>query len=427
MQGTLNETSTKLFARARAAIPAGVNSPVRAWRSVGGEPRFIVRGRGAYIWDADGNEFVDLVCAYGPLIAGHAHPDVLQSLTNAARRGMGYGAPTPVEVDLAEAIVGSVPSIEKVRLVTSGTEATMTAIRIARGATGRDRIIKCNGNYHGHSDGLLVKAGSGAATLGVPDSAGVPMGISELTSVVEYNDIEGMRRSLTEGTPPAAVIIEPLAANMGVVPALPGYLEAVVEAAHSAGALVIFDEVISGFRVARGGAQERFGVHADLTCLGKIIGGGLPVGAVGGRAEYIDLLAPTGPVYQAGTLSGNPVACTAGRATLRLLDGEAYDLLERRGERMESGLNDILASTGTEACVQRVGSLMTLFFGRREVRDFRDAASSDTDAFARFFARMIEGGVNIPPSQFEAWFVSLAHGDAEIDRILATVAAALAD
>ena len=427
MHGTLNETSTRLLARARAAIPAGVNSPVRAWRAVGGEPRFIVRGRGAYIWDADGNEFVDLVCAYGPLIAGHAHPDVLQSLTNAARRGAGYGAPTPVEVDLAEAIVDSVPSIEKVRLVTSGTEATMTAIRIARGATGRDRIIKCNGNYHGHSDGLLVKAGSGAATLGVPDSAGVPVGISELTSVVEYNDIDGMRRSLTEGTPPAAVIIEPLAANMGVVPALPGYLEAVVEAAHAAGALVIFDEVISGFRVARGGAQERFGVDADLTCLGKIIGGGLPVGAVGGRAEYIDLLAPTGPVYQAGTLSGHPVACTAGRATLRLLDREAYDLLERRGERMESGLNDILASTGTEACVQRVGSLMTLFFGRREVRDFRDAASSDTEAFARFFARMIEGGVNIPPSQFEAWFVSLAHGDAEIDRILATVAAALAD
>ncbi len=402
-----------------------MNSPVRAWGAVGGEPRFLVRGRGAYVWDADGNEYVDLVCAFGPLIAGHAHPDVLHALSNAARRGTGFGAPNPVEIELAEAIVEAFASMEKVRLVTSGTEATMTALRIARGATGRARIIKFDGNYHGHNDGLLVRAGSGSATLGVPSSAGVPEGISELTSVVDYNDIEGLEASLRADPPPAAVIVEPVAANMGVVPPVPGFLEKVVELAHEVGALVIFDEVISGFRVARGGAQERYGVHADITCLGKVIGGGLPVAAVGGRAEYIDLLAPTGPVYQAGTLSGNPVACTAGRETVRLLDEAAYATLESRGERLENGLREIIASSGVEVCVQRVGSLMTLFFGVSEVRDFRDASATDTAAFARFFRKMIDGGINIAPSQFEAWFLSLAHGDAEIDRILEVAAHAL--
>lgn len=406
-------------------IPAGVNSPVRAWRAVGGDPRFLVRGRGAFVWDADGNELIDLVCAWGPLIAGHAHPDVVQAVTNAAKRGTGFGAPTPVEIELAEAIVGAFPSVEKVRLVTSGTEATMTAMRVARGATGRSRVIKFNGCYHGHNDSLLVKAGSGAATFGVPDSAGVPGSISELTSVVEYNDLDSLRASLATDPPPAAVILEPIAANMGVVLPAPGFLETVLELAHDAGALVIFDEVISGFRVARGGAQELYGVKADLTCLGKIVGGGLPVAAVGGRADLLDLLAPTGPVYQAGTLSGNPIACTAGRETIRLLDETAYRLLERRGAALQEGLEDAIREAGVDASVQRVGSLLTLFFGVEAVNDFTDAARTDTDAFARFFHAMIERGVNLPPSQYEAWFVSLAHGEAEIERIVAAARSAL--
>lgn len=402
-----------------------MNSPVRAWRAVGGDPRFLVRGRGAFVYDADGNELIDLVCAWGPLIAGHAHPDVVQAVTNAAKKGTGFGAPTPVEIDLAQAIVDSFDSIEKVRLVTSGTEATMTAMRIARGATGRSRVIKFNGCYHGHNDSLLVKAGSGAATFGVPDSAGVPDSISELTSVAEFNDIESFRAILAADPPPAAVIVEPVAANMGVVLPAPGFLETLVELTHEAGALVIFDEVISGFRVARGGAQERFGVRADLTCLGKIVGGGLPVAAVGGRSDLLDLLAPIGPVYQAGTLSGNPIACTAGRETIRLLTEEAYDLLERRGAALESGLNDIIESSSVDACVQRVGSLLTLFFGVKSVSNFRDASSTNTEAFASFFRAMIEQGVNLPPSQYEAWFLSLAHGDAEIERILVAAKNAL--
>lgn len=418
LRHNLQDTSRKLLTRAASVVPAGVNSPVRAWRAVGGDPRFLVRGRGAFVWDADGNEYIDLVCAWGPLIAGHAHPDVVQAVNNTAKRGTGFGAPTPVEIELAEAIVGAFESIEKVRLVTSGTEATMTAIRIARGATGRSRVIKFNGCYHGHSDGLLVRAGSGAATFGVPDSAGVPVEISELTSVAEYNDVDSVRAALVSGPPPAAVILEPIAANMGVVPPAPGFLETVLDLAHEAGALVIFDEVISGFRVARGGAQERFGLRADLTCLGKVVGGGLPVAAVGGRADLIDLLAPLGPVYQAGTLSGNPIACTAGRETIKLLDESAYAVLEERGTKLERGLTDIVRTTGTRALVQRVGSLLTLFFGVDSVRDFRDASSTDADQFASFFRAMMESGINLPPSQYEAWFLSLAHGDAEIERIL---------
>lgn len=402
-----------------------MNSPVRAWGAVGGDPRFLVRGRGAFVFDADGNEYIDLVCAWGPLIAGHAHPDVVQSVTNAARKGTGFGAPTPVEIDLAETIVDAFDSIEKVRLVTSGTEATMTAMRIARGATGRSRVIKFNGCYHGHHDSLLVKAGSGAATFGVPDSDGVPASISELTSVVEYNDLDSLKASLAADPPPAAVIVEPVAANMGVVFPAPGFLETLVELSHQAGALVIFDEVISGFRVALGGAQELYDVRADLTCLGKVVGGGLPVAAVGGRSDLMDLLAPIGPVYQAGTLSGNPIACTAGRETIRLLDERAYATLETRGAALERGLTEIIRTASIEACVQRVGSLLTLFFGVTEVRDFRDASRTDTEAFASFFRAMIEEGVNLPPSQYEAWFVSLAHGDAEIERILAAAKRAL--
>ena len=376
------------------------------------------RAQGAYLWDVDGHSYVDLVCAWGPLVAGHAQPDVVRAVCEAASRGTGFGAPTSIEVEIAERIVAAVPSIEKVRLVTSGTEATMTAIRIARAATNRARIVKLAGCYHGHSDQLLVRAGSGAATFGVPDSAGVPGDISRLTSVVEYNDVAALEATLAAGPPVAAVILEPVAANMGVVPPTAGYLQAVRRATGAAGALLIFDEVISGFRVARGGAQELYGVDADLTCLGKIIGGGLPVGAVGGRADLLDLLAPSGPVYQAGTLAGNPVACSAGVATLDLLTPEAYRRLESTSAELEAGLRAAIAETGVEATVQRVGSLLTLFFGRRSVSCFAEASTCDTAAFGRFFRAMFERGVNLPPSQFEAWFVSLAHGEDEVRRIV---------
>jgi len=340
------------------------------------------------------------------------------AVANVARRGTGFGAPTPVEIDLAETVVDAFSSIEKVRLVTSGTEAVMTAIRIARAATGRSRIIKFNGCYHGHSDGLLVRAGSGAATFAVPDSAGVPTAISECTSVVEYNDLEGFAAALGADPPAAAVVIEPIAANMGVVPPQPSFLEGLIRHAHDAGALVIFDEVISGFRVARGGAQELYGLAADLTCLGKIIGGGLPVAAVGGRAELMDLLAPLGPVYQAGTLAGNPIACTAGRETIRLLGDDAYRALEERGAALESGLLDAIREAGKKACVQRVGSLLTVFFGIESARDFLEASAADTESFGRFFRAMIDEGINLPPSQYEAWFLSLAHGEADIEAIV---------
>lgn len=376
------------------------------------------RAQGAYLWDVDDNRYVDLVCAWGPLIAGHAHPDVLRAVHDAAERGTGFGAPTSVEVDLAEAIVAAIPSIEKVRLVTSGTEATMTAIRIARAATGRDRIVKLAGCYHGHSDQLLVRAGSGAATFGIPDSAGVPNDISRLTSVVEFNDVAALKATLAAEPAVAAVIIEPVAANMGVVPPDTGYLAELRAITRATGVLLIFDEVISGFRVARGGAQQLYGVSADLTCLGKVIGGGLPVGAVGGRAELMDLLAPLGPVYQAGTLAGNPVACSAGLATLALLTPAAYRQLEATSAALEQGLREVVAAAGLHATVQRVGSLLTLFFGVTNVRCFADASSADTAAFARFFRAMIERGVYLPPSQYEAWFVSLAHGADEVTRIV---------
>jgi glutamate-1-semialdehyde 2,1-aminomutase len=414
----LRETSKKLMSRARKVAPAGVNSPVRAWNAVGGDPLVLVRGRGAEVYDADGNGYVDMVCAWGPLIAGHAHPDVVNAVLHVAKRGTGFGAPTPPEIELGERIVEAFPAIEKVRLVTSGTEATMTAIRLARGATGRDRIVKMNGCYHGHSDGLLVKAGSGAATLGVPDSAGVPEPIGGLTSVVPYNDLEALRGSLAEENPVAAVIIEPIAANMGVVPPVPGYLEGVIEATHAAGGLVIFDEVITGLRVARGGAQELYGLQPDLTALGKVIGGGLPLAAVGGRADLMDYLAPDGPVYQAGTLSGNPVASTSGKETMKLLTPEAYDRLEKTGAQLEAGLRERMQAAGVPGCIQRVGSLLTLFFGVSEVRNFEQAQQNDTEAFARFFRAMSAAGINLPPSSFEAWFVSLAHGEAEVERVL---------
>jgi glutamate-1-semialdehyde 2,1-aminomutase len=421
----LRSASQKVLARMSRLAPAGVNSPVRAWQAVGGDPPVLERGAGAHVWDLDGNRYVDLVCAWGPLIAGHAPANVVHAVREAANRGTGFGAPTSAEMDLAELIVASFPSIEKVRLVTSGTEATMTAIRIARAATSRNRIVKFSGCYHGHSDGLLVRAGSGAATFGIPDSAGVPEAISQLTTVVDYNDIDRVRHALAEGPPVAAVILEPIAANMGVVPPVAGFLADLIEASHAAGALVIFDEVITGFRVARGGAQELYGVAADLTCLGKIIGGGLPVAAVGGKADLLDLLSPLGPVYQAGTLAGNPVACAAGAETIKLLTADAYSRLETHAALLERGLLDCLAESGIAGTVQRVGSLLTLFFGPDTVRNFHDAAASDTARFARFFRAMIDRRIYLPPSQFEAWFVSLAHGTAEIDGIVSAAREAL--
>ncbi len=426
LKGNLRSMTERLLSRAHAVLPGGVNSPVRAWRAVGLEPRPLVRGRGAIVFDTEGREYVDLVCAFGPLIAGHAHPDVVRAVEEAARRGLGFGALNPTEVDLAERIVASVPSVERLRLVTSGTEATMTAIRLARAATGRERIIKFAGCYHGHHDAMLVRAGSGAATFGVPDSAGVPEALSQLTTVVEFNDVDAMTTSLRDDPAPAAIILEPVPANMGVVPPCAGFLADVMERAREAGALVIFDEVITGFRLGRGGAQGLEGLKPDLTCLGKIVGGGLSVAAVGGRADLLDQLAPLGPVYQAGTLAGNPVACAAGLATLALLDPPAYQRLEAFGARLEAGIEDLLRARGERACVQRRGSMLTLFFGAEGVRNFSEAKACDTARFARFFQGMVAHGVLLPASQFEAWFVSLAHGDREIERVLAAVEAALA-
>ena len=424
-KGNLRIMKEGLLSRANAVLPGGVNSPVRAWRAVGAQPKPIVRGRGAYVIDTEGREYVDMVCAFGPLIAGHAHPDVVRAVEEAARRGLGFGALNPPEVELAERVVAAVPGVERIRLVTSGTEATMTALRIARAATGRERILKFAGCYHGHHDALLVRAGSGAATFGVPDSAGVPAALSRLTSVVEFNDLAALAASLAEDPPPAALIVEPVPANMGVVPAESGFLGRAVELARQAGALVIFDEVITGFRLARGGAQQLEGLVPDLTCLGKIIGGGLSVAAVGGRADLMDLLAPVGPVYQAGTLAGNPVACAAGRATLDLLDESAYARLEARTAELAAGIESLLRARGDTACVQRRGSMLTLFFGRERVRNYAEARTCDTTRFARFFNGMVEHGVLLPASQYEAWFVSLAHEDREIERVLAAVEGAL--
>jgi glutamate-1-semialdehyde 2,1-aminomutase len=411
------DKSAALLERAKRVLVGGVNSPVRAYKAVGGHPPFIVSGQGACLRDEDGNEYVDYVCSWGPLIAGHAHPKVVEAIRDAAGRGSSFGAPTEAEIQLAERVLERVPGIERVRFVNSGTEATMSAIRLARAATGRDRVVKLAGCYHGHSDGLLVRAGSGATTLGVPDSPGVPAAYAALTLSCEFNDLEGLRRAFAEHPGQiAAVILEPVVGNMGVVPPAPGYLEGLRELTRQGGAVLILDEVMTGFRLHRGGAAALYGITPDLYCFGKVIGGGLPVGAYAGPAHLMDRVAPSGPVYQAGTLSGNPLAMAAGMATLDLLDEAAYARLEMLSRRLGEGLEAAARGAGADVCVQRVGSMITPFFQKGPVRCYEEALRSDTAAFRAFHAGMLDRGQYLPASQYEAWFVSLAHSPEQIDR-----------
>ena len=408
-----------LFAEAQKIIPGGVNSPVRAFRSVGGTPRFIREAAGSKVIDAEGCEYIDYVASWGPMILGHSHPEVVAAIREAAGRGTSYGAPTESEIGMAQRIVAAFPAIEMVRMVSSGTEATMTAIRLARGVTGREKIIKFTGCYHGHADSLLVKAGSGVATLGIPGSPGIPRQLAELTISLPYNDTAAVRDAVQRFSGDlACIIVEPVAGNMGVVPPRPGFLEALRKITSENGILLIFDEVITGFRVAYGGWQTLSGITPDLTCLGKIIGGGLPVGALGGRREIMEHLAPTGPVYQAGTLSGNPLAMAAGIATLDLLKGKSYAALEKMAADLCSGYRELFSEKGMPLRINRVGSMFTLFFTADEVIDFASASRSDTELFGRFFRGMLAAGIYLAPAQFEAGFVSFAHTADDIDRTL---------
>ncbi len=405
--------SEEIFRRSQALMPGGVNSPVRAFKGVGGTPPVIARGQGAYLWDVDARQYIDYVSSWGPMILGHAHPAVVEAVCKAAEQGMSFGAPTEREAEMAELVVQAVPSIEMVRFVSSGTEATMSAIRLARGATGREKIIKFAGGYHGHSDMLLAAAGSGVMTLGQPDSPGVPAGAVAGTIIVPYNDLEAVQQAFTEHTGQiAAVILEPVAANMGVVPPVDGFLRGLRDITSRDGALLIFDEVITGFRVAYGGAQQLYGVTPDITCLGKIVGGGLPVGAYGGSRSLMEQMAPVGSIYQAGTLSGNPLAMAAGIATLGQLKLPGfYERLETLSARLAGGLAPL-------GYLTRVGSLMTLFCQSGPVRNYDEAKRSDTAKYARFFHAMLAQGIYLAPSQFEAMFVSAAHTEADIDRTI---------
>jgi len=410
--------SRRLYKRACELIPGGVNSPVRAFRAVGGNPIFIDRAKGSKIYDVDGNSYIDYVLSWGPLILGHSHPKVVNALKKAAEKGTSYGAPTPLEIELAESVLKVYPSMDKVRMVNSGTEATMSAIRVARGFTGRDKIIKFEGCYHGHADGLLVKAGSGATTFGVPDSPGVPKSYAKNTITLPFNDIAALHSVIkNEWKSVACVIIEPVVGNIGCVLPKPGFLESLRKLTKKFGIVLIFDEVMTGFRVAFGGAQAYYGITPDMTCLGKVIGGGLPVGAYGGKKEIMLMVSPEGPVYQAGTLSGNPLAMTAGIETLRILSKEnTYNKLESTGALLEEGLTDAARKAGVKTRFYRAGTMFCTYFTNTDVIDYKTAKTSDTARFSRFFSAIIKKGVYIAPSQFEAGFISLAHTEKDIEK-----------
>jgi glutamate-1-semialdehyde 2,1-aminomutase len=412
--------SRKLFEEAKKHIPGGVNSPVRAFRSVGGEPLFIKKAKGSKIYDADGKPYLDYVLSWGPMILGHAHPRVTAALKKAIVNGTSFGAPTELEITLAKMVKKAFPSIELVRMVSSGTEATMSAIRVARGYTRRDKIVKFEGGYHGHGNSLLVKAGSGVATFGLPDSPGVPADLAKLTITIPYNDLEAFKNIASrEGEQIACIIVEPVAGNMGCVPPEPGFLEGLRRVCDQYGIILIFDEVMTGFRVAYGGAQQLYKIKPDMTCLGKVIGGGLPVGAFGGRREIMENVAPIGPIYQAGTLSGNPLAMTAGIETLKLLSKPGvYKTLEKTSSDLQRGLSDAAKETGVPTTFNRVGSMFTGFFTDRKVKDFASAKTSDTGRFGKYFLSMLKNGVNLAPSQFEAAFLSLAHTKADINKTI---------
>ena len=417
----MTDQSARLFTLAKALLPGGVNSPVRACRSVGCDPLFVRRAAGCLITDVDGNEFIDFVGSWGPMILGHAHPEVVEAIQRTAADGTSFGAPCPLEVELADMVCRSVPSLEKVRFVSSGTEATMSAVRLARGYTGRKVVVKFDGCYHGHADTFLVRAGSGVITLGIPGSPGVPEDIVKNTLSIPYNDTVTLERTLRdESLDIACVVVEPVAGNMGVVPPDEDFLQTLRRITSELGIVLIFDEVITGFRLALGGAQERFGITPDLTCLGKIIGGGLPVGAYGGRAEIMDRVAPDGPVYQAGTLSGNPLAMAAGLAMLKVVRRPGfYEKLEEKSDWFAAEMAGILARVGVPTVLNRVGSMMTCFFTPDPVRDYESALRADTDRYGRYFRAMLDGGVWLAPSQFEAAFISAAHGRDHLEKALA--------
>lgn len=412
----MDKRSSDLFEEAQRYLPGGVNSPVRAFRAVGGRPFFVEKGDGSRIYDVDGNVYIDYVCSWGPLILGHAHPQVVEALQKTVGRGTSYGAPTELEVTLARMVTEALPSVEMVRFVNSGTEAVMSALRVARAYTQRDKVVKFAGCYHGHADSLLVKAGSGALTLGVPNSAGVPEAVARDTITIGYNNLDQVREVMGSlGKEVACIIVEPVAGNMGVVAPSPGFLEGLRELTLKYGALLVFDEVITGFRLSYGGAQGLYGIRPDLTCLGKVIGGGLPVGAYGGRREIMENVAPLGPAYQAGTLSGNPLAMTAGIQTLTLLrSGRIYEELEEQGRSLAEGTEEAYRAANLLCCLNRVGSMWTLFFTHGPVKDDRDIERANVERYARYFRAMLDRGISLPPSQFEAAFLSAAHSTQDV-------------
>ncbi|HSN14999.1 MAG TPA: glutamate-1-semialdehyde 2,1-aminomutase [Anaeromyxobacteraceae bacterium] len=421
------ELSAKLFAKAQTLFPGGVNSPVRAFKGVGGTPRFIARGRGSHVVDVDGTDYVDYLLSWGPLIVGHCHPEVMRAVQDALKEGSSFGAPSPREIQLAELVRERMPWIEKMRFVSSGTEATTSAIRVARGFTGRDDILKFDGCYHGAGDALLVKAGSGVETLGLPDSPGVPADLAKHTLTLPFNDLPAVEKLFAQrGSAIAAVIVEPVVGNMGVLVPRPGYLQGLLDTCRKHGALLIIDEVMTGFRVSSGGACGLYGIRPDLVTFGKVIGAGLPVGAFGGRADVMDRVAPAGPIYQAGTLSGNPMAMAAGFSTLKLMTPAAYEGLERTSAKLADGLAAAAREAKVPVQVNRVGSMLTVFFSERPVFDAASARASSTKRFAAFFHSMLENGVYLPPSQFEAAFLSTAHGDDEVERALRAAQVAFA-